>query len=97
MFLVILVAALVYIISKTVYRFYFHPLSSFPGPKLAAATTLYNAYYDLLTPGFVKQLPELHKKYGPIIRTQPNELHIASLEGYNQWVVFISIEEKMCY
>ncbi|CAO2655658.1 Nn.00g044610.m01.CDS01 [Neocucurbitaria sp. VM-36] len=84
MFLRIVFALLLYILTKALYRLYFHPLASFPGPRLAAATTLYNAYYDILTPGLVKRLPELHKKYGPIIRIQPNELHVADLEGYNQ-------------
>ncbi|KAH7384477.1 cytochrome P450 [Pyrenochaeta sp. MPI-SDFR-AT-0127] len=84
MFVLVAITFLLYIFTKTIYRLYFHPLASFPGPKLAAATTLWNAYYDILTPGLIKHLPELHKKYGPIIRIQPNELHVADLEGYNQ-------------
>lgn len=75
-----------YILIKTICRLYFHPLAKFPGPKLAAATTLYNAYWDICTPGLVKHLPEMHNKYGPCIRIQPNEIHIADLEGYNQYV-----------
>ncbi|KAF2262689.1 cytochrome P450 [Lojkania enalia] len=77
-------AFVVYVSIKTIYRLYFHPLAKFPGPKLAAATTLYNAYYDILAPGLVKMLPELHRKYGTIIRIQPNEVHVADLESYNQ-------------
>jgi hypothetical protein len=76
----------VYNVVKYFYRLTFHPLARFPGPKLAAATTLYNAYYDILTPGLIKRLPDMHKKYGPIIRIQPNELHIGDIEGYNQYV-----------
>jgi len=49
---------------RLVYRLYFHPLAKFPGPKLAAATSLYNAYYDIMQPGLVKMLPELHRNYG---------------------------------
>jgi hypothetical protein len=32
----------------------------------------------------VKDLPEWHAKYGPIIRIQPNEVHVADLDGFNQ-------------
>lgn len=71
---------------KTIYRLYLHPLASFPGPKLAASTGLYCAYNDILSTGVIKLLPELHKRYGPIIRLRPNELHVADLESYNQYV-----------
>ena len=86
MFLLLSILAVAYVVTKTIYRLFFHPLASLPGPKLAAVTTLYNAYYDICTPGLVKRLPELHKKYGPIIRLQPNEVHVADLEAYNQYV-----------
>ncbi|KAH7397030.1 cytochrome P450 [Phaeosphaeria sp. MPI-PUGE-AT-0046c] len=84
MFLLFLSAGLVYIFTKTIYRLYLHPLASFPGPKLAASTSLFNAYHDILGTGYVKLFPALHAKYGPIIRIQPNELHIEGLEAYNQ-------------
>jgi hypothetical protein len=75
---------LIYLITKTLYRVYFHPLSHIPGPPLAACTSLYNAYHDILGTGFVKFFPELHAKYGPVVRIQPNEVHVSTLSGYNQ-------------
>ncbi len=54
-----------YLVLKTLYRLYFHPLSRFPGPKLAGITTLYGAYYDLPPhSSYVKKLVELHDIYG---------------------------------
>ncbi|KFY12419.1 hypothetical protein V492_03889 [Pseudogymnoascus sp. VKM F-4246] len=56
-----------------IYNIYFHPLASYPGPKLHAATRLTFVYYNL-----TGQLPyrchELHKKYGDVVRTAPDEL-----------------------
>jgi len=52
-------------LTRIIYRLKFHPLAMFPGPRLAAATNLYTAYYDLVLDGsLVKQLPELHRIYG---------------------------------
>ncbi|KAI0487793.1 cytochrome P450 family protein [Xylaria cf. heliscus] len=63
--------------AKFVYRIYFHPLAKFPGPKLAAATFLYEGYYDAIKRGkYVHQIEELHRQYGPIIRINPQELHV---------------------
>ena len=46
-------------------RIYFHPLSDIPGPRLAAATSLYAAYYEVLKDGaFVDHIKQLHLKYG---------------------------------
>ena len=51
--------------SKYIYRLTFHPLARFPGPKLAAATSLYGAFYDLRpTTSYVKEFSRLHDRYG---------------------------------
>lgn len=48
-----------------IYRLYLHPLARFLGPKLAAATHLYGAYWMLIKGGqYTLILPELHQKYG---------------------------------
>ncbi|KAK7959437.1 benzoate 4-monooxygenase cytochrome P450 [Apiospora aurea] len=63
---------------KVIYRLYFHPLASFPGPKLAGATYLYEAYYDLYPHKlrYLWQIEKLHQQYGPIVRINPAHLHI---------------------
>lgn len=54
------------LLAKIAYRLTLHPLASFPGPKLAAATSMYGAFYDLsfTSSSYVKELPALHAKYG---------------------------------
>lgn len=57
--------ALIYSISLVIYRLYFSPLAGFPGPKLAAATGLYEFYFDWWLNGqYIFQLEKMHKKYG---------------------------------
>ncbi len=59
---------IVSLLAKIVYRVTFHPLAAFPGPKLAAMTNMYGAFFDLSlgTSSYVKTLPALHAKYGQI-------------------------------
>ncbi|KAF2438309.1 cytochrome P450 [Karstenula rhodostoma CBS 690.94] len=53
-----------------------HPLSHFPGPKLAAATYLPEFYYDVVKFGcYTKEIGAMHEKYGPLVRINPNEVH----------------------
>ncbi|KAJ5702274.1 benzoate 4-monooxygenase cytochrome P450 [Penicillium malachiteum] len=44
-------------------------------PPLAKVTYLYEWYYDLYQGGqFTFKLPDLHRKYGPVVRINPNEV-----------------------
>ncbi|KAK0658647.1 cytochrome P450 monooxygenase aflU [Lasiodiplodia hormozganensis] len=71
-------ALLLFQIWRVVQRLYFHPLSSVPGPKMAAATTLYEFYWNAICGGkLFLRWEEMHKKYGPIVRLGPNEVHIS--------------------
>ncbi|ETS86904.1 hypothetical protein PFICI_00732 [Pestalotiopsis fici W106-1] len=73
----VIVASAIYLVTLVFYRLVLHPLARFPGPKLAASTLLYEAYYDLVRSGqYTFKIAELHEKYGPIIRISPHELHI---------------------
>lgn len=58
----------VYLASVAVYRLYFHPLAAIPGPKLAALSQWYQAYYNIIKKGhFYDHLDGLHKKYGELL------------------------------
>lgn len=56
---------IVYLVGIAFYRLTLHPLARFPGPKLAAITRWYEAYYDVILDGqYTFKIKELHKKYG---------------------------------
>jgi hypothetical protein len=47
------------------YRVFLHPLAKVPGPKLAALTTWYEAYYDIVKKGqYIFEVGRMHEKYG---------------------------------
>lgn len=67
-----------------IYRIYFSPLSKFPGPKLAAATHLYESYYDFWKKGqYYKVIQRMHEVYGPLVRVTPDELSINDPDYYD--------------
>lgn len=59
---------MLYIGVLTIYRLTLHPLAAFPGPKIAAVTRLYEAYWDVVQNGqYTFQIGRLQKKYGKYI------------------------------
>jgi hypothetical protein len=64
------ISILLYSVVVVIYRLYLSPLSKFPGPKLAAATLLYEAYYDVILGGqYTFKIKELHEQYGELVRS----------------------------
>jgi hypothetical protein len=46
-------------------RLFYSPLAKFPGPKLAAATSLYETYFNLVKNGkYYLEVERLHNIYG---------------------------------
>nr|QSG30344.1 CYP65EY1 [Hormonema carpetanum] len=75
-------AAVLTTLSKGFYNIYLHPLSRFPGPKLAASTRLWYVYHNLRG-HYPRVVLELSKKYGNVIRVAPNELCYTDGEAWN--------------
>lgn len=46
-------------------------------PDLVALTSWYNAYHDLVRGGqYIWVIDDMHRKYGPIVRTRPDTIHV---------------------
>ncbi|KUJ06618.1 cytochrome P450 [Mollisia scopiformis] len=74
-----------YAVVGAIRRRYFHPLSHIPGPLMASMTGWYEAYYDVVTGGtYVKEYTWMYKRYGPVVRTSPNHVHVDNLEFYKK-------------
>jgi hypothetical protein len=63
-----------------IHRLYLHPLAKYPGPKLAALTRWYSAWFDVVEGGaLLEHTNALHEIYGDVIRIGPNEVFSLSL------------------
>ncbi|KAK8072563.1 cytochrome P450 [Apiospora saccharicola] len=63
-----------------------HPLYHFPGPRLAAMSFAYEAWFDFFphTGRYSFEIKKMHEKYGPIIRINPDELHTNDYDMVDQ-------------
>ena len=55
------------------YNLYLHPLSKFPGPKLAAISPVW-AMRHWVSGDNLWKMKEVHDRYGPVVRISPNQL-----------------------
>lgn len=54
-----------YVVSLVIQRLLFSPIAKFPGPKLAAVTSWYELYYDVIHNGkYLFEIEKMHDKYG---------------------------------
>ena len=76
---------LAYGILLALYRIYLHPLSKYPGPKLAVATGWYAFYFEVIKRGrFAWEIKRMHEIYGPVVRITPDELHVSEPAFYDE-------------
>lgn len=89
---------LVYLVWLGIYRIYWSPLAAYPGPRLAALSNLYEFYYDVILQGkFTFHIQDLHKRYGPIVRITPTELHIDDPDYYEHLYSRTAPRDKYSY
>lgn len=75
----------VYHLFVTLYRITFHPLTAFPGPKLAALSYKYEFYFDGILGGkYTDEISRMHEKYGPIVRINPDEVSSIERIGWSK-------------
>ncbi|OTA58824.1 putative cytochrome P450 [Hypoxylon sp. EC38] len=69
------------VVGSGIYNVFFHPLSRFPGPKLAACS---NVPYSISFLGGRQpyKMLNLHRRYGPIVRVAPNELSFNTAQSF---------------
>ncbi|KAE9376744.1 cytochrome P450 ClCP1 [Stipitochalara longipes BDJ] len=71
-----------YLVYTSISRLYFHSLSKYPGPRLWAISKLPDAYYRAIgRQAFINA--EIHRQYGPVVRTAPDELSFNVEEAWN--------------
>jgi cytochrome P450 len=81
---VVLVGCLL-VVGRWIYRLTLHPLAKVPGPKLAAISSAYAMSWDLPhASSYIRNFAQWHEKYGPMIRIEPNHVHILDIESYNK-------------
>lgn len=81
--LAIAIAGVVYVIGTAIYNIYFHPLASYPGPKLWAATSIPYAYY-WRSGRFPFKVAEFHATYGQVVRILPDELSYSTEDAWKE-------------
>ncbi len=54
-----------YVLSLVIRRLFFSPIAKFPGPRLAAVTSWYELYYDVVKKGkYLFEIEKMHNMYG---------------------------------
>ncbi|ROW15259.1 hypothetical protein VPNG_03106 [Cytospora leucostoma] len=83
---------IVYSLSRSIYNLYFHPISRYPGPKLAAISNVWYAY-NWLTGRWPWKIEEVLRNYGDVVRIAPNELVFLTPEAARD--IYLSHEKNL--
>nr|A0A2L0P0J8.1 RecName: Full=Cytochrome P450 monooxygenase TwmD; AltName: Full=Wortmanamides biosynthesis cluster protein D [Talaromyces wortmannii]AUY61972.1 TwnD [Talaromyces wortmannii]QBC19712.1 TwmD [Talaromyces wortmannii] len=69
----IIISYTFYLTTRSIWRLYFHPLSKYPGPKVAAISDIWYAYHALAG-RWPWAVADALEKYGDVVRIAPNEI-----------------------
>lgn len=73
------------LVGRWIYRLTLHPLAKVPGPKLAAMSSAYAMSWDLpYESSYIRNFAKWHAQHGPIIRIEPNHVHVLDTEAYDK-------------
>lgn len=75
-----LVVLLSIVIGTVVYRLFFHPLASIPGPLLARCSTLWQNYH-YVRGTWHDDILLLHETYGPVVRISHYEVSFVDADA----------------
>ncbi|EED11519.1 cytochrome P450, putative [Talaromyces stipitatus ATCC 10500] len=70
-----------FVILKAIYNVFFHPLRNFPGPLRYRASRIFWVL-DLIEGRQIYTIDQFHKRYGPVVRTAPDELSFTIPEAW---------------
>ncbi|KAI8986163.1 cytochrome P450 [Trametes punicea] len=76
-------AAGIFLILISIYKLFFAPLASLPGPKLCALTRLPLMYHEI-TGGRRMWIHRLHMRYGSVVRVAPDEVSFATRDAVKE-------------
>lgn len=74
------VALLLLLSTRCIYRIRFHPLAPIPGPVFAKCSSLWLHYHAYMGDE-TTTVHRLHKAYGPVVRVAPNDVDISDGEA----------------
>ncbi|KAJ3545580.1 hypothetical protein NM688_g5608 [Phlebia brevispora] len=81
----VVIAWVVWTLARGIYNIYWHPLSKYPGPTVAAFNIWWKFYHDVVADeNLVDTLRVLHSKYGDVVRIAPNELHFSKPSAFHE-------------
>ena len=80
---VLMLISILFLLSYVVYQRFLSPLSRIPGPFLASLTNWW-LVYQTKTERYHRISVNLHKKYGPIVRTAPNQVSVSTPQAVRQ-------------
>ncbi|KAI0538233.1 cytochrome P450 [Xylaria digitata] len=77
----LLTVGLLYLIAYPIYALYFHPLRTYPGPRLSAITRI-PYWIACLRGNQVRWMTRQHKKYGSALRLGPNDISFTDAQAW---------------